>query len=435
MIDQNISAHHPSGYPPPQSRRPSGATGRRFRRSALALSLALLGVSAGCSGTTDTAAPTACAEVPGVTDTALRLGMVLSDTGPAASQVIGARAGAEARLRLQNAAGGVHGRQLVYDWRDDQSSPQWNLTAARELVEHGDIFSLISATSVAAGSADYLKEAGIPVAGLAMESVWTTHGNMVSYLNRIPSTVIFDTVGQFAKARGVKRAVILQTSTSLASQAGADRFEMILRNSGIDVAGRIDYTPAATTPTAVGRLIAHSGADALFAPTTADDFVDAFQGAKAAGANLKVALGVSGYGNELLARRGAAASGAHFYLAYLPFEAKTPAQQAYLDAIARYAPELDPPNAQAAVESYITTDLLIQGLRAAGTCPTREGLLDALRSISSFNGAGLLPAPVDLTQGFGQSARCLTFVQVNTQGTGYDVEQPSVCGNPIRTEG
>ncbi|WP_066063936.1 ABC transporter substrate-binding protein [Frankia sp. EI5c] len=397
------------------------------------MSAAVLAAAAvGCSpAATDTGSSTACAAAPGVTDDTVRLGLLLSDTGGAADQVIGARAGIDARIRAENDKGGVRGRQIVYQLRDDASNLDQNLVAAKALVEKDEVFALLSATSVATGSAEYLHAAGVPIAGLAMEEAWTTNDNMVSYLNRLPSTVVFDTMGQFARSRGVERAVIITSSTSVASQVGAGRIRKILQYAGIEVVANIDYSPGATTPATVGRQIAKSGADGMFAPITGDDFVDAYSGAMAAGAALKVGLGVSGYGHELLARRGTAMSGAYFYVAYLPFEAETAAQRTYLDALARYSPELDPPDAQAAIESYITTDLLLRGLDAAGPCPTRENLLSALRSIPDYDGAGLLPAPVDLTKGFGQAARCLTFVRVDQAGAGFDVQEPSVCGNPI----
>ncbi|EFC79407.1 Extracellular ligand-binding receptor [Parafrankia sp. EUN1f] len=411
-------------------RRPYWARGRS-RNLAIALSVALLGAAVGCSAPDGSAATAACSPVTGVTDDTINLGLILSDTGIAANQVIGARAGFDARILSENEAGGVHGRKIVYELRDDESDQLVNLAAARDLVAKEQVFGIFSATTVSTGSAEYLNKADVPVFGLATEAAWTNYANMVSYLNRMPSSVVFDTLGKFARSKGVQRAVIVATPGSLASQAGAGRITSILEHSGIEVVGTLNYAPALTALATIGRQVRQTGADALFAPVTGDDFVDIYQGAVSAGADLKVGLGINGYGHELLARKGAKMAGAYFYVAYLPFEADTVAQQTYLDTIARYAPELDPPDAQAAIESYITADLLIEGLQAVGPCPTRQGVLTALRSISDYDGAGLLGAPVDLTKGFGQSARCLTFVRVNTAGTGFGVEQPSVCGDPI----
>ncbi|WP_347177138.1 ABC transporter substrate-binding protein [Parafrankia sp. EAN1pec] len=368
---------------------------------------------------------------PGVTKDTVRLGLILTDTGTTAKLFIGARAGIDARIRSQNERGGVRGRTLVYDWRDDESNPAQNLAVARELVENGKVFGLLSATSVATGSAQYLHGARVPVAGLAMESVWSTFDNMVSYMNQMPSAVAFDTLGRFSSAMGVQRAVIVMTGSSETSRAGATWIAKILQYSGIGIAATLDYSPAAITPALLGRQIAQLRADGLFVSMPGDDFSDIYYGAMTAGAAFKVGLGVHGYGHELLARNGTKIGGAYFYVPYLPFEANAPAQRAYLDAVTRYAPELNPPEAQAAVESYITTDLLIRGLEAVGPCPTRDGLLGALRSISDFDGSGLLPVPIDLTQGFGQPGRCLTFVRVNQAGAGFDVMKPPVCGELI----
>ncbi|WP_407673627.1 ABC transporter substrate-binding protein [Parafrankia colletiae] len=403
---------------------------RRAPWAAAGLSAVLLTVSSGCSGAADAPAAPDCASAPGITGDTVRLGLLMSDSGTAASQVIGARSGIDARIESENDRGGVHGRRIVYDWRDDGSNPAANLIAAQDLVERGGIFGLLSASVVATGSADYLHEREIPIAGLATEPAWSSYDNMVSYLNRVPTAVVYDTLAQFARSKGVQRAVIVKTSMSAASEVGAQRIERILRHAGIEIVAAVDYTPNGITAATLGRQIAQTGADGLFGALAGDQFAEVYNGAVAAGAPLRAGVGTNGYGHELLSRYGAKIAGAYFYLAYQPFEADTPAQREYQAALARHAPELHPPDAQAAVESYIVTDLLIRGLDAAGPCPTRAGLLAALRSITDFDGAGLLPGPVDLTKGFGQSASCLTFVQVNQAGTGFDVEQPR-CGQPI----
>jgi len=70
--------------------------------------------------------------------------------------------------------------------------------------------------------------------------------------------------------------------------------------------------------------------------------------------------------------------------------------------------------------TYMETDLFLYGLDKAGTCPTRNGFIDALRA-DTYDAGGLLPAPVDLTKGFGRTTLCYTFMKVNDTGTAYDV--------------
>ena len=45
--------------------------------------------------------------------------------------------------------------------------------------------------------------------------------------------------------------------------------------------------------------------------------------------------------------------------------------------------------------SYISADTMIKSIKAAGVCPTRTGIVNAAHKVKSFDGAGVLPAPVN----------------------------------------
>ena len=46
---------------------------------------------------------------------------------------------------------------------------------------------------------------------------------------------------------------------------------------------------------------------------------------------------------------------------------------------------------------YIICDMAIEGLRAAGKNPTREGFVDGVRGLGKYDGAGLTCAPIDVS--------------------------------------
>nr|MDT0666212.1 ABC transporter substrate-binding protein [Micromonospora sp. DSM 115978] len=100
---------------------------------------------------------------PGVTAEQVKLGLLYPFTGNAATLFRPFRAGVDARLGVANEAGGVHGRDVVYSWRDDESRPAANLAAARSLVDADGVFGIVESTSVATGSAGYLNSQGVPV--------------------------------------------------------------------------------------------------------------------------------------------------------------------------------------------------------------------------------------------------------------------------------
>nr|MDT0664616.1 ABC transporter substrate-binding protein [Micromonospora sp. DSM 115978] len=74
-----------------------------------------------------------------MTDDDVTFGLIYPDTGLTADLFTAVRAGVDARIGLANAAGGIHGRHVSYEWRDDTAVPGINLQAARTLVEQEDV--------------------------------------------------------------------------------------------------------------------------------------------------------------------------------------------------------------------------------------------------------------------------------------------------------
>lgn len=402
-----------------------GPRSRRASRLSLLVSLPLLAlVAAGCS-TPDSkvadAERTRCTS-PGVSDTKIRLGLLLSDSGETRGIWQGMRGGIEARLGVANDQGGVHGREITYTWRDDESNLNMNASAARALVERDNVFALLEGSTVVSGSAQYLADNHVPVAGIAQESVWSANSNMISYANLVPppNSPTRDTIGRYASAVGGQSAVIMINSQYQASVQGGRQIAESLLGGGVTVVKTLDYSSTNIAPSRLAQRIAETGADVLVGAVPSEDFAEVYAATRQAGIPLAAAISVSGLGQGLVDTYGPRISGASYYTSVIPLDVASPAHQTYLAAMARYAPNQSP-GEEKSLEAYITTDLLVTGLEMAGACPTREGLLAALRSLDAYKGAGMLSAPVDLTEGFGRLPACYTFVQVNKAGTGFEV--------------
>lgn len=78
----------------------------------------------------------------GVTDDEVRLGMVNAQSGPAAGLGKGLHAGAQAYFARVNAAGGVYGRKISLQLRDDSYEPVLTAEHTRELIASRNIFAL-----------------------------------------------------------------------------------------------------------------------------------------------------------------------------------------------------------------------------------------------------------------------------------------------------
>src|SRR5262245_59933061 len=76
---------------------------------------------------------------PGVTADTIRIGLVYPDSGNAIAGGFQATPSAvAARIEAANAAGGVNGRTVEIDWRDDQGAPDVFSQSARDLVDASD---------------------------------------------------------------------------------------------------------------------------------------------------------------------------------------------------------------------------------------------------------------------------------------------------------
>lgn len=388
-------------------------------RLVLAAAAATALAAAGCGSAGGSSDSGASCTAPGVTPTEIKLGMLYPDTGALASVFRYSRSGVDARMGLANASGGVNGRTVSYEWRDDESDPSVNGEQARLLVEKSNVFGLIMPTAVAFGSAQYLDDQGVPVTGIAAESIWRDHPNMFAFANLAAPGSSVDTFGQLARARGGTRAVVVQDDTSTASSEVLSRVTESLQSQGIDIVGRVTYAGPGSAAEA-SRQIRGSGADIVVSTVAAEIFADVMRTAKHDGANLKLALNPVGYNPQALAEFGPDLAGATIFTTYLPFEISSPAMDTFRDAMTQYAPELADPNQELAIASYITTDLFLRGLEAAGSCPTRESFISGLRSVSDYAGAGLTPGPIDLKTSSSDLNSCWSFVQVNSTGTAFE---------------
>lgn len=119
-------------------------------------------------------------ELPGVTDTEIRIGHILPYTGPAAAWgPIGTTIAAY--FRMINDLGGINGRSVVFISYDDGFSTPRTVEAARRLVERDDVLLIFQSAGVQQNLAirDYLNELGVPQ--LFMANSATVFDDPVNY--------------------------------------------------------------------------------------------------------------------------------------------------------------------------------------------------------------------------------------------------------------
>ncbi len=131
----------------------------RVRRSIAAIaSLALIGSVAACGGSDDGSS------APGVTDTTIKIGTHQPLTGPAAAGYSSISPATKAYFDYVNSKGGVNGRKITYEIKDDGYNPANTQKVVRELVLQDKVFAIVNGlgTPTHTGVLDFLKTNKVP---------------------------------------------------------------------------------------------------------------------------------------------------------------------------------------------------------------------------------------------------------------------------------
>lgn len=392
-----------------------------------ALLVASSAILAGCGGpaTADAATTDGCAaQVPGVTANAIKLGLIYPDSGPPdiVSTFGGTRSGVEARIDLQNAQGGVHGRKIDLTWRDDQAYAPTFAAVAHDLVDTQQVFGLIAQSIVVSDSAAWLNVRNVPVTGAATTADWTRYPNFFHFGNLFNPGAV-STFGDYVRSQGGTKALIVADPTFEVFQNLDAKIAPSLRSADVAVLGTVSY--AGISPTRVAEQLKSSGADALVAAAPTSAVLDIYTAARKLGVKLDVVLGSSIDNGGMVAQRGSETAGLSFLSSFAPVN--SPAMLSYDKAVHTYAPQLADPYDELALDGYVAADEMIQGLQRAGACPTREAFIKNLRQLTAFTGGGLI-APVDLSQPKAPTI-CVDFLKVDPAGRALTPVPPPAAVN------
>jgi ABC-type branched-subunit amino acid transport system substrate-binding protein len=371
---------------------------------------------------------------PGVTPNKIQIGLITPAIGLSGPAYLTYRGGVDSRIGVENARGGVGGRRISYEWRDDESDPEINLAVARELVRDG-VFGIIQGSTASAGSADYLYQQGVPVTGTATDPKWSEHSNMVSYSNLFSAGQSITTWGDFVREKGGTRAAVLSIRAMPSSLRLAEALRASLTARGVEVPVFNQISPIEPN---LGSLVAkmiHNHVDTIVAPLDDNLLPDVVAKARGAGLEPRVVLSSSTYDANLLRTPyGHTLAGSYSFLTVQPFEARLPAHKSFLTAMEMYAPQIQPSAQQIALTGWIAADMFIRALSATSGCPTRDAALNGLHSIRNYDADGLLLRPVSLAATPKQPDVCFVFVKINDDGSTLTPLDPRPrCGEVLKS--
>jgi branched-chain amino acid transport system substrate-binding protein len=336
----------------------------------------------------------------------ITVGLITTLTGPAAAQFEGNLQGAQARIDLQNAEGGVNGHKITLIPEDDQTSFTQAQTDMQELIELKHVFGVIDLSDFTVTAYKVAQKAGEPVVGFPSDGPeWgqRPNTNMISIEGNVPPTGIGGIVNTLypnvAKLLKAKNMAALALDGEQASIQGAQSFVKAAASAGIKV-GYENYTiPIGTDDvTSVVLAMKQAGVDG-FESGLLDNTNDAIlTTARQAGLKLIAPILPAGYGQSILDSPATiqADQGAVYTVFQRPVNEPTAATRQEQAAFKKYEHFSGVPGL-GWTAGWVSADLFIQGLERAGANPTHASFLRALHNLKGYDADGLLPLPIDLS--------------------------------------
>jgi len=361
------------------------------------LASAPAGAASSSSGTcTPALAPTAAqnASTTGITSKSVTVGNVSIVTGPVPGLFEGAPIGVKAYFDIINGQGGVDGRKLLVDSKDDAFSGQQNQTETQEAIASD--FGLVGSFSLfdGYGCSALASDTAVPDVSVTIDagtnalpndfsaqplSGLETLGPVEYYKKHYPKdttvgAIISDVASaenqlaeQFAgmKSLGYKIAYVDDVNP-LQSDFTTDVINM--KNKGVNAVdlGGVDWQDAAIFVEDAATQNWHPGLIFSTGPVYADQFIS-HAGGPAATNGIQIG---------------------QVYALYLGQDAsKVPAVKQFDTYVKKVNPSWTPD--LYTLFGWASAELFVQALKAAGPHPTRGAVIAQLKKITSFNADGL----------------------------------------------
>ncbi len=352
------------------------------------------------------------------------VGGVASLSGPLTADFAPIYDGVNAYFDQVNATGGVYGRRLNLKYPlDDASDPSQDIDQVRNLISNFHVFAVVGVATPNFAGASLLANAQVPTFGMAINPGWSPSPNMFGVGGSYTSFSAPQTEVAFLaeQVHATKAAVVAYNVSQ--SQEGCQGVINGLSKFGISVVFQDLGIPAPAVDLSadVGR-IKSSGATFVASCMDVSGNLLLSQDLHQGGLPNITQYWLDGYDPQILANstNTALMDGAYFLISHAPFGVETtdpgayPGMVQYFDAMTKYEPNVQP--SEASLDGWISADLFVTGLRAAGKDVTRAKLVAAINNLTSYTANGLLP-PVDWRISHtGNGSDCQAFVQaVGTQ--------------------
>ena len=338
---------------------------------------------------------------PGVTDTEIDVGGVVSKTNPLGGDYASSFDGVKAYFNMVNAskAKGIYGRKLkLSSERDDQVG--MNQQEAQALISEDNVFAVLPVATLVFTGAQVLAQSGVPTFGWNINAEWGSEqgAGAPNMFGEKGSFLCFTCSGSLvpllAKTLHKKKIGVLAYQIAASSdcakglQASFDQYPSA-KIEFIDTSLSFGVTDLSSDVSQMND----KGVDLVTTCMDNNGTLTLAKEMKKQGLNAPQYL-PNAYDQEFMKTNGQFFEGSYVQTFFTPFQVKNKSQG--LKEFLKWSKKTGAPQTENALAGWANADLLYQGLKAAGPDFTRQKVIDAINQMTNYTAGGIY-APIDWT--------------------------------------
>ena len=327
-------------------------------------------------------------DAPGVDDSTIRVGGVASTTNPIGGKEGESFDGVHAYFEYMNDQGGVYGRDLELVAEEDDNTGFENTQDIQSLLTQ-DLFAVLPVATLDFSGAELLVDADMPTFGWNINEEYALGDNLFGMRGYLCFTCAGQLLPWLAQETGSTNIGVLAYDVPQSSSCA----EGIQNSFDTYPTAEVAFLDA-SLPYGIPDLSAQvrdmkaAGVDMV---ATCMDFNGAITIQQEMRRQELEAIQYmpNAYDYDFLEENGDLFEGAYVLTQFVPFEAEDPPEA--LNTYLEWIEETGGTVGELSLAGWISADMFVTGLRAAGPEFSQQGVIDGLNQLTDYTAEGIIP--------------------------------------------